>query len=284
MNTENDAFGDTVKFDLEPSLFSMHQLEEFIAFLKQKKITNYPIHLTFETGMNRLGFYQKDIPDLIKVIQNSPEVQLKSVYSHLADADNTDLDYTKNQIEQFREIRTQFKEAFTHDILFHILNSEGTSKFGDTAAFDMVRLGIGVFGYTSTAKQDRLMPFMKWFTTISQIKAIQPGETIGYGRTYTAEKPMKIAILRIGYADGFRRSLSNGVGAVFIDGKACPVVGNVCMDMTMVDVTDVACQEGDQVEIIGDNNDMFSFSKRLKTISYEVMTSINKRVSRVYLK
>ncbi|PKR82200.1 alanine racemase [Brumimicrobium salinarum] len=285
MNTENDAFEDIIRFQLEPSLFSFNQIDAFCERLKQDGITNFPIHITVETGMNRLGFYPEDIEDLITKLNSLPEIKVKSVYSHLADADNMDTDYTLQQIERFKVMKSQFEARLDNkDVLFHILNSEGTSKFGATAGFDMVRLGIGVFGFTSTAKEDELLPTLQWKTTISQIKSIEVGETIGYGRTFKAEEEIQIATLRIGYADGFRRSLSNGIGSVFINGIECPVVGNVCMDMTMVDVTEANCKAGDEVEIIGKNISIEKFSKRLKTIPYEVMTSINKRVSRVYLR
>lgn len=284
MNTEIDAFEDIIRFQLEPSLFSVAQLEAFCKRLRQDKITDFPIHITVETGMNRLGFYPDELPELLEKLKTLPEVKVKSVYSHLADADNTDDSYSLMQIQRFKAMKKQIEEELNYPILFHILNSEGTSKFGKIAAFDMVRLGIGVFGYTSTAKKDELLPTIRWKTTISQIKTIQAGETVGYSRTFTAKQEMKIATLRIGYADGFRRSLSNGVGAVFINGVSCPVVGNVCMDMTMVDVSHTACRPGDEVEIIGENINIETFSKRLNTIPYEVMTSINKRVSRIYLR
>ena len=284
MNTEVNAFEDLIRFNLEPSIVSFTQLEALCERLKQDDITEYPIHITVETGMNRLGFYLEDIEELIEKLKMQPQVKVKSVYSHLADADNPDEEYTLQQVNRFKQIKGKFQVAFGKEILFHILNSEGTSKFADIAAFDMVRLGIGVFGYTSTAEEDELLPTIKWKTTISQVKPIQTGETVGYGRNYKAKEPMKIATLRIGYADGFRRSLSNGVGSVFINGVDCPVIGNVCMDMIMVDVSDVICEAGDEVEIIGPNIDMFTFAKRLNTIPYEVMTSINKRVSRIYLR
>src|SRR5690554_6372835 len=148
----------------------------------------------------------------------------------------------------------------------------------------MVRLGIGVFGYTSTAKKDELLPTIRWKTTISQNKTIQAGETVGYSRTFTAKQDMKIATLRIGYADGFRRSLSNGVGAVFINGVSCPVVGNVCMDTTLLHVSHTACRPGDEAETIGEIINIQTFSKRLNSFQYEVLTSIKERVSRVYLR
>ncbi|WP_107039491.1 alanine racemase [Brumimicrobium mesophilum] len=285
MNTEIEAFEDLIRFNLEPSVFSMSQLDSLCNRLKQDNITGFPIHITVETGMNRLGFYPENISELIEKLKSTPEVRVKSVYSHLADADNPDNGYSLQQIESFKAMKLQFEKELNDDaILYHILNSEGTSKFGKIAAFDMVRLGIGVFGYTSTAKEDELLPSIRWKTTISQIKTIEAGETVGYSRTFKADQPMDIATLRIGYADGFRRSLSNGVGAVSINGVSCPVVGNVCMDMTMVDVSEVNCQAGDEVEIIGESIDIQLFSTRLNTIPYEVMTSISKRVSRIYLK
>lgn len=283
MNSEIDAYHDLIRLNLEPTIFSFEQLDAFCLHLRKDSITGFPIHITVETGMNRLGFYPTDIDELIMKLKNAPEVKVKSVYSHLADADNPDDYFTLQQIARFKQMKAKFEE-YDSNIMFHILNSEGTSKFSKLAAFDMVRLGIGMFGYTSTAEKDGLLPTMKWKTTISQIIHLNPGDTIGYGRTFKAEKSMKIASLRIGYADGFRRSLSNGVGEVFINGESCPVVGNVCMDMTTVDVTNVACEAGDEVEVIGDNISIETFSKRLKTIPYEVMTSISKRVSRIYLR
>lgn len=283
MNSEIDAYHDLIRLNLEPTIFSFEQLDAFCLHLRKDSITGFPIHITVETGMNRLGFYPTDIDELIMKLKNAPEVKVKSVYSHLADADNPDDYFTLQQIARFKQMKAKFEE-YDSNIMFHILNSEGTSKFSKLAAFDMVRLGIGMFGYTSTAEKDGLLPTMKWKTTISQIIHLNPGDTIGYGRTFKAEKSMKIASLRIGYADGFRRSLSNGVGEVFINGESCPVVGNVCMDMTTADVTNVACEAGDEVEVIGDNISIETFSKRLKTIPYEVMTSISKRVSRIYLR
>tara|TARA_B100000508_G_scaffold141097_1_gene147018 strand:+ start:114682 stop:116967 length:2286 start_codon:yes stop_codon:yes gene_type:complete len=284
MNTEQNAFDDVVNFCLEPSIYSVEQLNAFIDYLDQKGLDDYPIHLTFETGMNRLGFYLEDVTEIIETIKSSKAVRIKSVYSHLADADNNDTGFTQSQIEKFENIRDSFLAEFEQPIIFHILNSEGASIFGQQAGFDMIRLGIGVFGYTSRAEKDELKPCLKWKTTISQIKTIDPGETVGYGRTFEAKSKMNIATLRIGYADGFRRSLSNGVGEVFISGQRCPVVGNVCMDMTMVDVSHVNCQTGDEVEIIGENITMQEFASNLGTIPYEVMTSINKRVARLYVR
>ncbi|MEX1192779.1 MAG: alanine racemase [Brumimicrobium sp.] len=284
MNTEFNAFEDVTKFNLEPSIYALSQLKVFCEHLEKEGLSNYPIHLTFETGMNRLGFDEADIPELLNFITLHKEIQIRSVYSHLADADNKDTEYTENQISRFKKIRSIILEnkdiPNRENIIFHILNSEGVLQFGKKAGFDMVRVGIGVFGYTSQAEE--LLPCIRWKTTISQIKNLKAGETVSYGRTFRAEKPMKTATLRIGYADGFRRSLSNGVGKVYINGEFCPVVGSVCMDMMMVDVTHADCKEGDEVEIIGDHISMQVFAKSIGTIPYEVMTSINKRVARIY--
>lgn len=285
LNTEGDAFEDLIRFHMEPSIFSFEQLNQLISRLERDGITHFPIQITVETGMNRLGFQTDEITDLIKILKVSSTIKLNGVYSHLADADNVEETYTLQQIERFKEIRSKFIEAFPdQQILFHILNSEGASKFGKIAGFDMIRLGIGLYGYTSTWEKEELLPALRWKTTISQIKEVKSGETVGYGRKYLAEKPVKIATIRVGYADGFRRSLSNGVGEVYINDQPCKVVGNVCMDMTMVDVSHIDCEAGDEVEIIGNHIDMQTFSDRLQTIPYEVMTSISKRVSRIYLK
>lgn len=281
MNTEGEAFEDMVRLCLEPSIFSLDQLKKFALFVTEKGLQDYPIHLKFETGMNRLGFTENSIDELLSFIDKNKSIRLKSLFSHLADADNLDTEFTEKQISRFRKIWAKFKERVGDDVLFHILNSEGVLKFGKTAAFDMVRLGIALFGYTAE-KREELKPVIKWVTTIAQIKSLEIGETVGYGRTYLAQKPMKTATLRVGYADGFRRKLSNGKGGVYINGEFCPVVGNVCMDMIMVDVSHVECKPGDQAEIIGEHQTMEEFAEKLETIPYEVMTSINKRVARLY--
>lgn len=283
INTEINAFEDIVDYRLEPAIFSFRQLQSLCRFLKKEGITDFPIHLAMETGMNRLGFNEEELDVLISTIKESPHVYLKGVYSHLADADNRDFSFSLQQINRFKQIEMRFNKEFKQPILFHLLNSEGIAKFGTEAGFDMARLGIGIYGYISTAKEIGLKPTLCWFTTISQIKTVKAGESIGYGRTFVAPYDMKIATLLVGYADGFSRKLSNGVGSVIINGENCPVVGNVCMDMTMVDVSAVKCKEGESAEIIGNQITMEDFSQRVETISYEVMTRIDKRVAKVYL-
>lgn len=282
MNSEVNAFGDMIRLCLEPAIHSMEQLVAFDELLKAEGLTDYPVHLKFETGMHRLGFLSEDIPRLLAFLSNTDRLRVRSVFSHLADADNVDQSFTSDQISRFETIVTVFKQKYQHLVIAHLLNTEGVLRQGKRASFDMVRLGIGLFGYAS--QQEQLIPCIRWKTTVSQLKQLAPGNTVGYSRTFKAEKPMTIATLRIGYADGFRRALSNGVGQVFIQGTPCPVVGNVCMDMTMVDVSHMACQPGEEVEIIGEHQSMEEFAALLDTIPYEVMTSINKRVARVYIR
>jgi alanine racemase len=256
-------------------------LDKFIAVLQSNGVVNYPIHIEFETGMNRLGFQLEDIEKLFKRIVAEKCLYVKSVFSHLSDADNQDKGYTLQQLEQFNKIQQKVTDYYLEKVDFHILNSAGVLNFGNKAAYNMIRLGIGIFGYAS---ERQLKPCISWKTTIAQLNTVEKGKAIGYGKTYITDKEMQIATLRIGYADGFRRSLSNGKGHVIINNQACPVVGNVCMDMTMVDVTGLQCQEGDEVEIIGTTQTMEDFAQQLNTIPYEIMTSINKRVARIYVR
>lgn len=283
MNAEENAFDDIILNQLEPAIYSTHQLKSFVSSVERLGQMNYPIHLKLETGMQRLGIDEKELEQLLELLNSSDAVYLKSAYSHLADADNADDQFSRNQLHRFQQYVDRLKKEIRQedDVLFHILNSEGVLRFGDDASFDMVRLGIGIFGYAS--KSEQLMPSVRWMTTVSQIKELSAGESVGYGREFKANQPVKIATIRIGYADGFRRSLSNGRGVVFVQGVACKVIGNVCMDMTMIDVTHVNCQPGDEVEIIGPHQTLLEFAQSMSTIPYEVMTGINKRVARVYL-
>jgi alanine racemase len=219
-----------------------------------------------------------------EIIKSQPEIKIKSVYSHLADADNRrDKRFTQHQIQKFNQATHVLNQQLNYHFDRHIQNSEGIANYPD-AQFEMVRLGIGMYGISSNPMvQLKLQPVMKWFSSISQVKTLAKGESVGYNRTFIAEKEMKIAIVPVGYADGFRRSLGNGKGGVVIHGTFCPTVGRVCMDMIMVDVTKLHAKEGDKVEIIGTKQTIQKFADAMNTIPYEVMTSISKRVHRVYL-
>ncbi len=284
MNAEEDGFEDCINYQLEPAIFSFNQLDQFIKELIFQGQTDFPIHLKLDTGMKRLGFELQDIPRVCEILQAQPEIRVKSVYSHLADADNRrDKRFSEHQIQRFNQAVYTLSQNLNYLFDRHILNSEGVANYPN-AQFEMVRMGIGMYGLSSnpTVKQ-KLKPVMRWISAISQVKTLAKGDSVGYGRTFIAEKETKIAIIPVGYADGFKRSLSNGQGGVFIQGKFCLTVGRVCMDMIMVDVSKLQVKEGDRVEIIGENQTIEKFAENMQTIAYEVMTSISKRVHRVYL-
>ena len=282
MNAEEEGMETCVEYDLEPAIYDFNQLDELLKVLIAQEKTAFPIHIKMDTGMKRLGFYADEAQQLIEVLSAQPEVRVKSVYSHLAEADEAASPFTHNQIAQFEEICQQFESYLSYPFLRHILNSEGIAHYPN-AQFDMVRIGIGLFGLSSNRSfEQRLKPVIHWTSSISQVKTIRPGESVGYGRSFVASKEMRVAIIPIGYADGFKRNLSNGVGAVFIQDQRCPVVGRVCMDMIIVDLGDVKIEANTKVEIIGKNQGLAAFAKDCQTIPYEILTSISPRVHRSY--
>lgn len=283
MNCEEESFASCIEHNLEPAIFSLHQLELFIQQLILLGETNYPIHVKLETGMNRLGFDANDISTLVQKIQSQPEIVVKSVYSHLAESDEQNSAFTREQITRFTNLSDQLISELANSPMRHLLNSEGISNYPE-AQFDMVRLGIGMYGFSSNAETSRqLKSAIKWFSAVSQIKKLKTGNSVGYGRTFKAENDMKIAVIPVGYADGFRRSLSQGKGGVYINGNYCPTVGNVCMDMIMVDISGLNVREKERVEIIGEHQTLVDLARKMNTIPYEVMTHFSPRIHRVYL-
>ena len=282
MNAEEEGMETCVEYGLEPAIYDFNQLDELLKVLIAQEKTAFPIHIKLDTGMKRLGFYPDQVQQLIEVLAAQPEVLVKSVYSHLAEADEVNSSFTNQQIAQFEQICHQFESYLSYQFLRHILNSEGIAQYPH-AQFDMVRIGIGLFGLSSNPSfEQRLKPVIDWTSSISQTKTIRQGESIGYGRSFVAKKDMRIAIVPIGYADGFKRSLSNGVGAVYIQNHLCPVVGRVCMDMIMVDIGSLPIGKNTKVEIIGPNLGLAQFAKDCQTIPYEILTSISPRVHRSY--
>lgn len=283
MNAEEDSFEDCIRYGLEPAIFSTHQLDLFIKELILQGKSGYPIHLKIETGMKRLGFELNELPQVIEMLQAQPEVRVQSVYSHLADSDNRrDKRFTEHQFSRFQQAVSLLERNLNYPIVKHILNSEGIANFPE-ACFDMVRLGIGMYGISGNpVVKKQLKPVLSWYSSVSQVKQVKKGESAGYSRSFIAEKDVNIAIVPVGYADGFKRELSNGKGKVFIQGKACPVIGRVCMDMILVDVGDLSVKEGEMVEIIGHNQPIEQLAAAMETIPYEVMTGISRRVHRVY--
>jgi alanine racemase len=284
MNAEEDSFEDCIRYELEPAIYSLPQLNCFVKELILQEKSAYPVHLKIETGMKRLGFEMSELPLLCDLLQAQPEVRVKTVYSHLADSDNRrDRRFTEHQIKCFQQAVSFLEKQLNHPFDKHLLNSEGISNYPD-AAFDMVRLGIGMYGVSGhPTVKSALKPVLSWFSAISQLKKVKKGESVGYNRSFVATEDKTIAIVPVGYADGFKRSLSNGKGSVVIHGKKCPVVGKVCMDMILVDVTQVSVKEGDVVEIIGRNQSLEQLAMAMETIPYEVMTGISRRVHRIYV-
>jgi alanine racemase len=281
MNPEKGSFGIIFDQNLEPEIYSFRLLEAFILAAEKLGLTDYPIHIKIDSGMHRLGFEPEDMQMLIERLKGQSQVKICSVFSHLSGADEVRFDdFTRYQIDVFSSSADLISAAFSHSIMRHILNSAGIERFPQFQ-FDMVRLGIGHYG-VSVLADAVLKPVCSLKTVILQIKKIKAGDSVGYSRKALFKDDRKIAVIPIGYADGFDRKLGNGVGEVSINGKRAKVVGNVCMDLTMIDVTHLDVQEGDVVEIFGSQLTLFEVANSLKTIPFEVLTSISRRVKRVY--
>ncbi len=282
MQPEERSFDAMVQYGLEPEVYSMDFLTLFTNYLKEKDIYAYPVHLKFNTGMNRLGFEPEERGMVIGKIKHEGRLQVKSVFSHLAASDEPRHDeFTRGQIKQFQEIRASFQQAFSRGILYHILNSAGIERFPE-AAMDMVRLGIGMYG-VSALKYSPVQPISTFKSTIIQVKKVSPPDTVGYGRKGILPGEREIAVVPIGYADGLDRKLSNGKGAFLVRGKKAPIIGKVCMDVTMADVTGLGAKEGDEAILFGQGQTINDLANTLGTIPYEILTSVSNRVKRVYV-
>lgn len=276
----------TTLFDcrLEPEIYSFEILEEFIREGRRHGIHDYPVHIKLDTGMHRLGFLEADMPRLKKVLQSQDVLTPKSVFSHLAAADSPEMDdYTMEQFEIFARCSESLQHGFSHHILRHILNSTGITRFPEHQ-YDMVRLGICLYGIPTMPdhSQGDLRPVSTLRTSVISIKEWPAGTTIGYSRKGLLHRRSRIATLPIGYADGLNRHLGYGNAAVWINGRRCPTVGSICMDVCMVDVTDTPCKVGDTVEVFGHNISVIELADILGTIPYEILTSVASRVKRVY--
>lgn len=281
MNPEKSSFDVLFENNLEPEIYSFNLLREFIEAVGRQALTDYSIHIKIDTGMHRLGFDYEDIDILIGLLQKTNQVKVRSVFSHLAGADDTKFDeFTHKQIDIFQSCADKFKAAFSHDIMSHILNSAGIERFSEYQ-FDMVRLGIGHYG-VSALPNIHLPQVCTLKTIVLQTKTVKAGETVGYNRNGIVSKDKIIATLPIGYADGFNRKLGNGVGEVYVNKQRASVIGNVSMDLTTIDVTELGVREGDIVEIFGENITISEVAKKLQTIPYEILTGISRRVKRVY--
>lgn len=280
----------TVSFDklidrcLEPGLYSPKILGEFLKAAKRKRQKNYPVHIKFNTGLNRLGFRENDVGYIAQRLTERSEVKVISVFSHLAASeDRNEKSFTEGQIETFEKIARQIDLQLGYRPFRHILNTSGILNYPG-AFYDMVRSGIGLYGFgNETAIDAQLKPVVSLKTIISQIHKIEPGETVGYNRAYASDDYSILATLPLGHADGIGRQYGNAKAFVSIKGQAAPIIGNVCMDMIMVDVTGIDCHEGDEAVIFGESPNAAVFASKANTISYELLTGISQRVKRVYI-
>jgi alanine racemase len=284
MNPEETAFESIVEYNLEPDIYSFALLHAFGSFLDREGLQSYPIHIEIETGMNRLGFPIDEMEKLAAHLATTSLLKVQTVFSHLAASEDANQDgYTLQQFNKYRSATTQLQQKLSYPFMQHITNSAGIFRLPELQ-LDMVRLGIGMYGIDSAGThQFLLQPAATLKTTIAQLKYLKAGEAVGYNRKGIVSKDSVIATVRVGYADGYSRKLGNGIGKMWLKGNMVPVIGSICMDMTMIDVTGVQnVREGDEVIVFGKELPIQQLAAWAGTIPYEIMTSISQRVKRVY--
>ena len=285
MNPEQGSYDVIIDYNLEPEIYSLRVLELFANQLQLKGIQQkYPIHIKVETGMHRLGFKEHEIDELVENLKKY-NVKVASIFSHLSSADVPEEDdYTMEQIHTFQRVSSKISEALGYQPIRHILNTAGITYYSDYQ-FEMVRIGIGMVGISANPEvKKQLQSAVTFKTVISQISEVKEGDSIGYNRKYKAEKDTRIATIPVGYADGIPRLIGNKKGFVGIQNQKVSIVGNICMDMLMVDLQNIKAKEGDEVIIFNGNPTLEEFSGYCQTIPYEVLTSISRRVKRIYIK
>lgn len=283
MNPEFSSFNMLFEHRLEPEVYNFRLLDAFVKETEKRGITSYPIHVKIDTGMHRLGFTPEEIPELCRRIKSQSGVIIRSAFSHLAGSDSAEFDdFTLQQIDTFTRAAESLEQGCEYKVIRHILNSAGIERFAQYQQ-DMVRLGIGLYGISASG-QKGLHNVSTLKTTILQIRDVPAGDTVGYSRRGCVTRDSRIAIIPIGYADGFDRHFGCGVGEVLVRGRRCPIVGNVCMDTCMIDVTGTDANEGDPVIIFGEELPVTELADKLGTIPYEVFTSVSPRVKRVYFR
>ena len=283
LNPESTSFSAIIQHQLEPEIYSLKGLNSFLQIAKSNQLENYPIHIKLDTGMHRLGFEQENIEALIAILKNNKSVKVKSILSHMATSDSMDnRDFALYQIQLFEKLSSKIISELNITPIRHLLNTSGISNFSE-AQLDMVRLGIGLYGVSNDPQEQRFLENVGTLKSIiSQLRVINEGESVGYGRRFIAQKKATIATIPIGYADGISRHWGNGVGFVTINGQKATITGSICMDMLMADVSEIDCHEGDQVVLFGENPTVSFIAEKLGTISYEILTSISQRVKRIF--
>ena len=283
LNPENTSFSAIIQHQLEPEIYSIKGLHAFLKLAKQKNLQHFPIHIKVDTGMHRLGFEENTVDELIATLKGNSTVKVQSILSHMATSDDAKhYDFALSQIQLFDRLSSKIMNELAIKPIRHILNTSGISNFPE-AQFDMVRLGIGLYGVSNDENEQKELETVGTLKSIiSQIRIIPAGDSVGYGRRFMAEKQTKVATIPIGYADGISRAWGNGIGFVSIKEQQAPILGSVCMDMLMVDVTQIECAEGDDVIIFGESPTVSYIAQKLHTIPYEILTSISQRVKRVF--
>jgi alanine racemase len=282
MSPEPSAFEAMVKNQLEPEIYSTAILKSFLNFLPAYT-TAFPIHLKLDTGMHRLGFEASDLPALFEVLKDNTAIKVISIFTHLVATDNPAHDaFTTTQLELYENLYQQLTDLIGYSPIRHALNTSGITRWPN-AQLDMVRIGIGLYGFDSALAQQRgLQTVAVLKTTITQIKKLNPGETVGYNRKGILPNGGTIATVKIGYADGYSRNFSNGVGKMIVNGKFAPIIGSICMDMCMLDMTGIHAKIGDEVIVFDSTHTIEDLAKQIGTIPYEILTNISQRVKRVY--
>jgi alanine racemase len=271
-----------IDYRLEPNLYSFKIFNEFLKLADEAPLMNYPIHIKFNTGLNRLGFWHTDVPLILSQLKETNHVKVQSLFSHLAvSEDLEEQEFTVNQINNFAFIVKQFYKHLGYKPMLHILNTSGVVNYPQ-AQFDMVRIGIGLYGFgNDETETNQLKNTHNLKSIISQIHIIQAGETVGYNRAFVAKRLTRSATIPVGHADGISRKLGNKKGFVLINNQKAKIIGNVCMDMIMVDVTKIDCKEGDEVIVFNSQGMIKIMSDAAETIPYETLTAISQRIKKV---
>ena len=268
---------------LEPSLYSTRILKSFVEVAEKENQKEYPIHIKFNTGLNRLGFWESDVVYIVKHLNKTTSIKVKSIFSHLAASEDlNEREFTLNQIQSFKKTSEELISRLGYQPFRHMTNTSGILNYPE-AHFDMVRTGIGLYGFGNSVKENKhLKPIATLKSVISQIHMIEKGESVGYNRAYKSLGFEKTATIPIGHADGINRAYGNGNGHIFVNGKKAPIIGNVCMDMIMVNITNIDCKEGDEVIVFGKEHTAEILAENVGTISYEILTAVSQRVKRVF--
>ena len=283
LNPETTSFSAIIQYKLEPEIYSLKGLNAFLKIAEQRKLKHFPIHIKLDTGMHRLGFEEENLDELIAILKENKSVTVKSILSHMATSDDLKhREFANSQLNLFEKLSSKLMVELQIKPIRHILNTSGISNFPQ-AQYDMIRLGIGLYGVSNDEEEQKYLENVGTLKSIiSQIRTIQAGESVGYGRRFIANKATQIATIPIGYADGISRHWGNGVGFVTINNKKATIVGSICMDMLMVNISEINCKEGDSVIIFGDSPTVSFMANQLQTIPYEILTSISQRVKRIF--